>query len=75
MFRGSPRHPWGPRFPGGGTLGHPHGDSSVEEPPVDLTLEPHLKRLVVAWRNLVSREDPDVQGGTQAPMGTQVSCQ
>ena len=25
------------------------------------------------WRNLVFREDPDIQGVTQVPMGTQVS--
>jgi len=75
MFRGGPRHPWGPRCPVNDALGHPHGDPSVEESPVDPTLEPHLKGLVVVWRNLVSIEHPDAQGGTQAPMGTQASGQ
>jgi len=63
----------GPRHPVNDTLGCPNGDPSVEEPPVDPTLEPHLKSLTVGRRNLVSLENLDVQGETQAPMGTQVS--
>ena len=73
MFRGGPRHPWGPRCPVNDALGHPHGDPSVEESPVDPTLEPHLKSLTVGRRNLVSLENLDVERASQTPMGTQVS--
>jgi len=75
MLSGQARHPWGPRFLGGGTLGPPHGDPGLQEPPPDPTLEAHLKRLVVAMEEPGVQRAPRCSGGTRAPMETQVSCQ